>query len=204
MANDQENLTEIQALQEKVKALTIGRISIKIPPFWPDDPELWFAQIEAQFDLNKISAERTKFSYVSGHLEGRWAKEVADLIRKPPTTDPYTTLKKALIDRLSKSEAQRIRQILGEEEIGDSTPSQFLRRLQSLAGNTIVQDNMLKTVWLQRLPTSAQAILQTQPENSSLDQLAKMADRIIEAIPTKPNAAVFFQSAPLTPTKFQN
>ncbi|CAH0387556.1 unnamed protein product [Bemisia tabaci] len=84
--------------------------------------------------------------------------------------------------------------VLGEEEIGDSTPSQFLRRLQSLAGNTIVQDSMMKTVWLQRLPTSAQVILRTQPEDTSLDQLAKMADRIVEAVPTKPNSSVFSMS----------
>jgi hypothetical protein len=32
-----------------------------LPPFWPKQPAMWFAQAEAQFALAGISNERLKF-----------------------------------------------------------------------------------------------------------------------------------------------
>lgn len=178
----------------------VNMIGIKVPPFWPEEPEIWFHQLEAQFSLSRITTEATKFNHVVAHLEGRWANEIKDLIRQPPAQNPYTTIKTELINILSKSEAQRVRQLIGEAELGDNTPSQFLRRLKSLAGATVLQENILRTLWLQRLPTTVQAILQAQADTVPVDQLAKIADRIVETIPIQTAPAVYATTAP----PFQN
>ena len=153
-----------------------------MPPFWKERPALWFAQLDAQFELANIEDEKTKFSYVVAHLQEFHAAEVEDIINEPPAEEPYSTIKSELIRRMSLSEEKRVRQLILEEELGDRKPSQFLRHLRSLAGN-IVHDSLLKTLWMQRLPTHVQAILQTQSD-LAIDKLATTADKIFEVQPT--------------------
>ena len=38
-------------------------VSIKLLPFWPKDPVIWFAQAEASFRRKSITSELTKFDY---------------------------------------------------------------------------------------------------------------------------------------------
>ncbi|CAB0030693.1 unnamed protein product [Trichogramma brassicae] len=116
----------------------IHRVAVKLPAFWSDRPSLWFAQADSQFILSDIISEVTKFHYVVSQLDARIALEVEDVITSPPAVTPYTFLRAKLIERLSASEEQRVRQLISEEELGDRKPSQFLRHLRSLAGNTIV------------------------------------------------------------------
>ena len=77
--------------------LDIAAVGIKLPDFWPGDSELWFAQAEAQFSIRRITDERTKYSHVVATLGKEYATDVRDLLLQPPTTQPYSTLKEALI-----------------------------------------------------------------------------------------------------------
>jgi len=44
------------------KQALVNRVAIKIPPFWADEPELWFAQLEGQFALGGITQDATKYA----------------------------------------------------------------------------------------------------------------------------------------------
>ncbi|XP_072140708.1 uncharacterized protein [Dermacentor andersoni] len=143
-----------------------------------DPPEVWFAQVEAQFALAQITQERTRYDYVVAHLDARYASEVRDILANPPTANLYEHLKMQLIRRLSPSEDQKVRQ-LQSAELAERKPSQLLRHMRALAGNMEVQDSLLRALWLQRLPPHVQAILQAQL-TLPLDQLAGIADRVIE------------------------
>ena len=71
--------------------------SVKLPPFWPSDPEVWFAQVEATFTARRIIAKRTKFS-------PEVATEMQDLILISPDSEPYNVLKEQLVKWTAASE----------------------------------------------------------------------------------------------------
>ena len=89
----------------------------KLPPFWPNDPQLWFTQVEAQFDTQNITTESTCFNYIVRSFSPEYATEVtdillqpptnADILLQPPTNDPYPTLKAVLRKRTTLSEQHR-------------------------------------------------------------------------------------------------
>ena len=47
----------------------VSAVSIKISPFWSNDPALWFSPVEAQFTLKGITSQLTKFHYIVASLE---------------------------------------------------------------------------------------------------------------------------------------
>ncbi|XP_047541805.1 uncharacterized protein LOC125074519 [Vanessa atalanta] len=163
------------------------RVGVRIPPFWPQEPALWFAQVEGQFALANITADATKFNYVTAQLDHVYAAEVKDIIIAPPETNKYEKLKTELTKRLSASREKEVQQLLMHEELGDRKPSQFLRHLQHLAGPNIPED-FLKTIWTSRLPNSIQAVLVAQP-TTPLATLAEVADRVNDVVPRTPVVA---------------
>lgn len=173
--------------QSKIeKPAEVSNISVKLPPFWPDRVSVWFAQAEAQFLLAGIKRDETMYCHVLSQMDHRMAGEIEDIVTNPPAQGKYQTLKDTLIRRLSSSEEQRVRRLLSDEELGDRKPSQFLRHLRSLAGATLSDDNILRQLWLRRLPQHVQGILAAQAD-LTLDRIADIADKIVEAQPAAAN-----------------
>ena len=74
-------------------SFTPNRGEIRVPPFWPEKPALWFAQIEGQFALANVTKDTTKFYYVISHLDNKYSAEVEDVITNPPPTGRYERIK---------------------------------------------------------------------------------------------------------------
>jgi hypothetical protein len=66
----------------------VNRVGIRLPPFWPEKPAVWFAQLEGQFALSNITQDATKFYYVISHLDKKYAAEVEDVTTNPPKNWP--------------------------------------------------------------------------------------------------------------------
>ncbi|KAJ0175083.1 hypothetical protein K1T71_009224 [Dendrolimus kikuchii] len=167
--------------------MDVFKVGVKIPPFWPDEPALWFAQIEGQFNISGITSDSTKFYHVISQLDQNHAAEVKDIIIAPPADNKYLKLKSELIKRLSASQEKKIKQLLMHEELGDRKPSQFLRYLQTLAGPTI-PDSFLRTLWASRLPHNLQIVIAAQTD-CTLETIADLADKVYEIAPSNPIVA---------------
>ena len=173
---------ENQQQDQPVPQPRIAAVSLKLPPFWPADPAVWFLQVEAQFTLKGIVQQRTKFDHVIAVLAPEVATEVRDIILNPPGDTPYDLLKAALIKRTEASEQRKLQQLLTAEELGDRKPSQLLRRMQQLLGDAgpPPEGAFVRQLFLQRMPPSVRMVLASASTTLTLLQLAEMADRILE------------------------
>lgn len=176
-----ENDPSINTLPS-VEDININAISIKLPPFWPDSAEPWFIIAEAQFNLNRISSENTKYTHLLTALPADIIQNNLDLIQNP--TDParlYSNFKKNIIARLSPSEEQRISKVLYHTEIGDKRPSEFYRHLIQLVGRSDeLGSRVIKKLFVDRLPKSIQRAL-IPLEKLPLNEQLEIADKLWEA-----------------------
>ena len=156
-------------------------MSIKLPPFWPTDPQVWFTQVEAQISTRHITNRQTCFVYIVAVLAPEFVTEVRDLLLAPLDTEPYNILKVQLIQRTATSEQLRLQQLLTAEELGDKKPSQLLRQMQQLLGDAGPKpDNkFLRQLLLQCLPSQVRMVLASAGE-MSLEALAQLSDKIAE------------------------
>jgi len=47
----------------------VTKIAVRIPPFWPEKPELWFTQLGRQFALCGITDDEAKYAHVLSKIE---------------------------------------------------------------------------------------------------------------------------------------
>ena len=152
------------------------RVAIKLPPFWPQQARVWFVQAEAQFVIKGVTADLTKYSYVTAALDQNTATRVLDILTDPPDSNKYDTLKSRLLDTYKLSEREAAARILDTNGLGDAKPSELLDRMLALVPTGKEPGFLLKEVFLRQLPADIQAIV-TQQEYPSLRDLAKAADK---------------------------
>jgi len=153
--------------------------TVRLPPFWEEDPTLWFVQVEAVFAANRITATGHKFNLVISQLPYKNLAQVADLA-KEPGSNPYQSIKERLIQCYSQSQERRVLRLLEDTQLGDDRPSQLLRQMRAISDNSL-SEQVLKTVWLRALPTRVRNIVTALDQ--TLEQIAQVADRILDSDP---------------------
>lgn len=163
-------------LDPLISAVTPGRL----PLFWKEDPNLWFAQAEAIFCTHRITSPITKFHSVVAAIEYSVLQHASDIITAPVNSSSYESLRNRLITMFGESEDKKLKRLLTEMDLGDMRPSQLLQKMKQLAQHKI-SDNALRTLWVQRLPPRMREIL-TVSHGSDISTLAEIADRLAEEV----------------------
>ncbi|GFU56964.1 peptidase A2 domain-containing protein [Trichonephila clavipes] len=143
----------------------MSTISIKVPPFLTDRSEIWFDQVEAQFQISRISLEETKFHYLVTQFEPKYVENIRDIVNSKSDTK-YTDSKNRLLSLFKESENLRIKRLLTGIELGDMKLSQLSQKLKTVATSDI-SEKLIKTLWLEKLPEPIKNILVVSDERES-------------------------------------
>ncbi|XP_070851482.1 uncharacterized protein [Drosophila suzukii] len=147
--------------------------------------EMFFTKLESWFLLQGLGArkEQEKYAAVIAYADPKYLDQVHDLVNNPPQTNPYSTLKQAILSKFSESEMVRLDRLATGIQLGDGRPSHLLSQLQQT--NATNDESVVRRYWIKRLPPPARAVivglLESSP-NTTLAQLATAADAVMDSL----------------------
>ena len=162
---------------------------VKLPNFTPIDAQTWFRRAEVQFRLKKENSPTARADYVLAALPEDIFTRIAEWLQsKGDAPVNYTDLKAFLLQRFTPSPAARVAQLLqlAKQPLGDQKPSDALLEMRALARLPPTDDgeprhlDLLRALWLQRLPDTTRALLPNAEEMDD-DRLQLAADRLNDA-----------------------
>jgi hypothetical protein len=130
------------------------------------------------------TSEVTKYHHVIKSLTSDFVSELEDVLDDQSTADNYTALKAIILERFTSTTEEKLRRLVSQEAMGDRTPSQFLRHLQTLSDKN-AQDKLLRTLWVDKLPPQLQTVVAHHPDLALADVAIgrKRARRAQDAAP---------------------
>ena len=124
---DPEDVSAVLSVLDLLAAVTV-----KLPPVWLDNIETWLVQSESQFHLKGVTCSQTKFDYVVQAMSQSEAVKVLDLIRAPPTFNPYQHLKDRLLRMYALMDYVRFEAISSLPLSGDMLTSSLMSKMLAL------------------------------------------------------------------------
>jgi hypothetical protein len=152
-----------------------------LPSFWSDMPEAWFSIADGYFALKRITSEETRYQHLLFCFTQAQYREYEEYIKAAPPDRRYSATRERIVAHNRPTKAQKLQQIIRREEIGDDSPSKFLRRLLSLAEDTVDSQTIVE-IWSSRLPKEVNAVIQAMLPEEDVKKLASLADRVYNAI----------------------
>ena len=114
---------------------------------------VWFAAVEAQFYLRRVTSEEERFCHVTTALDKQSLKKVVHLVVSPHPAAPYIKPKEVLLASHQLTDFQRVEMLHAMEPLGSRKPSELLADMLEMCP-VDQQSNIFFTVlFLRRLPT---------------------------------------------------
>ena len=159
---------------------------IHLPVFCPTDATTWFRRAEVQFRLRNISNESRKADFVLAALPDDIFSSLADWLDSlGDAAVLYTPLKDYLLKEFVPAPEERAERLMQmtKQPIGDQRASTAFREMKSLtrlppnSTGTLQHLDLLRILWLLRLPDAVRAGITNFNETPEAD-LLKQADAL--------------------------
>lgn len=110
------------------------------------------------------------------------ARSIKDIITGSSPEATYSSIKTEALRRNTQSAESRFRILMKKSHIGVRTPFEFLRHLRELSDSSLKDSPVLSlgSNFFYRHPPNIESILAPIVDASSIDQIATMADKVIE------------------------
>jgi hypothetical protein len=111
--------------------VNVNAVAVKLPEFWPADPQTWFHQAEAAFRRSNVVTSFTKYDHVLMKLPTDVVMTVRDLVNtmQPNTPDAYEQLKARLTASYGRTKWQQVNTLLDMPPLGDRRPSHLMHEM---------------------------------------------------------------------------
>lgn len=158
-------------------------VKFSLPDFMPNHTDVWFSAVDQIFKTQAVLSEDEKFSCLLQYIDASELSHIRDIITSE-AADKYTRAKTRLQQIHGKSRLEQLTKLLQGVDITSQTkPSVILNKMRNLVGPNCDSNEILRSMWLQRLPQRTREILAIKTDQS-LDHQAELADRLYETYET--------------------
>ena len=154
--------------------------TVKLPEFWPTQAALWFGRADAEFDQKGVTTEKTRYSHVVSALPVEVATRVKDALIAPDATQPYTALRKRLMDTYTLNSYQRGVALLHMPDRTTDSPTALLDAMLDYLPEEESRESpgwLFRVLFLEKLPADIRIHLSAFPDES-VRELAMRGDRL--------------------------
>jgi hypothetical protein len=151
--------------------------AVKLPPFWPQAPALWFSQAECQFVVRGVDDQFQRYCLVVSALPHESLRLVADIVEAPPSSQPYTTLKDRLLASHQMTGYQRAERLFAMPPLGARKPSDLMAAMLEICPRGEEKTELFACLFLQRLPRELRILL-ARADHKDPKALADEADNL--------------------------
>jgi hypothetical protein len=162
--------------QPQAPASTTG--SFRLPDFWPEQPENWFAMAEAQFLLRRVTSAIDKYCHLLLALPKSSYRLVSHLVTQAPGEDSYANMKAVLLSHHVLSDYQRVELMSKMEPLGGRKPSDLLAAMMELCPPHHTNSPFFLFFFLQRLPREIRVLL-SEEDPAGIRKITEKADRLV-------------------------
>ena len=140
----------------------VNTLTVKLPTFWADKPEAWFAQADSHFAARRITNQVTKFHLTVIALDAETVNGVLDLIEGPPDSRAYEQLKERLVQSFRVSTLDKIKKVLDCPPVADEIPGRLADKIMAWIRN-IGSEDFAKAVFMLKLPEGVRKVMWAEP-----------------------------------------